>query len=71
VHRRLSGLQGQPGPCGVEKNHLPPPGIEPQPFSPSLYPLSSLLCNQLISSKVGLPTGIVVYTMVIMKSTSL
>jgi hypothetical protein len=32
--RRLDGPQSQPGRCGLEKNLLPLPGIEPQASSP-------------------------------------
>jgi hypothetical protein len=42
LYRRLGGPQSQSGRCGVEKNLLPMPGIEPRPSSPrsSLYRLS-------------------------------
>jgi hypothetical protein len=37
---RLGGPKSRSGRCGVQKNLLPLPGIEPQPSSPSLYQLS-------------------------------
>jgi hypothetical protein len=33
LDKRLGGLQSQSGRCGVEKNLLPLPGIEPRPFT--------------------------------------
>jgi hypothetical protein len=34
--KRLVGPQRRSGLCGEQKNFLPLPGIEPQPFSPQL-----------------------------------
>jgi hypothetical protein len=40
MDRRMVESHSWSGRCGVEKNVLPLPGIEAQPSSPSLYPLS-------------------------------
>jgi hypothetical protein len=60
LDRRLGGPQRGSGRCGEEKN-LALPGIEPRPYSPSLYRLSypdpficTLMCKiNYISYRVG------------------
>jgi hypothetical protein len=45
---RLGGLQSESGCCGIEKNLLPLPGIEPQPSSPESIIIPTEL-NQLLN----------------------
>jgi hypothetical protein len=46
LNRGLGGPHSRSGPCGVEKNLLPLPGIEPQPSSSARrYPDSSSACS--------------------------